>query len=294
MHVADVRCTVKQGHAINVFAVGDLHADSRLFREDRLKRWVNHIAGYGEGAVAVCVGDYLNGQTPGHKHFDPDAMRPDYLMNLESYVKHGLAHCQRLLEPLGRAGVPVVMVEGNHDRMMGAVGFTAILADRIGAQFIGAGGFIRVRSMSSATRQNKDATTGDRTTVIYAHHGNKGGGTPGPKVNAMHALMSWADADIYIAGHVHDGLTRVVPRYSCTRKFDSLEIVERDVGLYRAPSFLSRSVTGVSTYADRKEYGTNDEGLLWMEADPLRHSIQRHELPKWDDTDERPKRRRVA
>jgi len=69
-----------------------------------------------------------------------------------------------------------------------------------------------------------------RTTVIYAHHGSKGGGTPGPKVNAMHALMGWADADIYIAGHVHDALTRVVPRYTAPRRFDLPEVVERDVG----------------------------------------------------------------
>jgi predicted phosphodiesterase len=280
MHVADVRCTGKSD-PVHVFAVGDLHADSKLFREDRLKGWVAHIAEYGPGAVAVCVGDYLNGQVPGHKHFDPDAMRSEYLLNLESYVKHGLAHCERLLKPLSKAGVPVVMVEGNHDRMMGAVGFTAMLADRIGAQFIGAGGFIRVRSASKNTRTSKAATTGDRTTVIYAHHGSKGGGTPGPKVNAMHALMGWADADIYIAGHVHDALTRVVPRYTCNRKFDSLEVVERDVGLYRAPSFLSRSVTGVSTYADRKEYGTNDEGLLWFEVNPLTRQMVRHELHKW-------------
>jgi hypothetical protein len=143
---------------------------------------------------------------------------------------------------------------------------------------MGAGGFVRVRSRGKG--QNPKNTTGDRTTVIYAHHGSKGGGTPGPKVNAMHALMGWADADIYIAGHVHDALTRVVPRYTCNRKFDSLEVVERDVGLYRAPSFLSRSVTGVSTYADRKEYGTNDEGLLWLEVNPLLRTIRRHEMAR--------------
>jgi predicted phosphodiesterase len=281
MHVADVRCTGKSD-PVHVFAVGDLHADSKLFREERFKAWIAHIAEYGEGAVAVCVGDYLNGQVPGHKHFDPDAMRSDYLLNLESYVKHGLGHCERLLKPLTKAGVPVVMVEGNHDRMMGAVGFTPMLADRVGAQYIGAGGFIRVRSATQNTRAKRSITTGDRTTVIYAHHGSKGGGTPGPKVNAMHALMGWADADIYIAGHVHDALTRVVPRYTCNRKFDSLEVVERDVGLYRAPSFLSRSVTGVSTYADRKEYGTNDEGLMWLEVNPLLRTIRRHEMAKLD------------
>jgi hypothetical protein len=282
MHLVDVRCTNPKAERLHVFAIGDLHADSRLFREDRFKRWIAHIAKYGSAAVAVCVGDYLNGQTPGHKHFDPDAIRHDYLLNLDGYVKHGLSHCERLLAPLAKAGVPAVLVEGNHDRMMGAVGFTAMLADRIGAQYLGAGGFIRVRLESGATKRRREATgeAMPRTTVLYAHHGAKGGGTPGPKVNAMHALMGWADADIYIAGHVHDALTRVVPRYTAPRRFDNAEVVERDVGLYRAPSFLSRCVTGVSTYADRKEYGTNDEGLMWMERSTLHGTIQRHEMDK--------------
>lgn len=275
--------TTEGDDAFHVFAIGDLHADSKTFREGRLKRWVQHIASYKGEAIAVCVGDYLNGQTPGHKHFDPEATRSDYLTNMDSYVKHGLAHCERLLAPLTKAGVSVVMVEGNHDRMMGAVGFTPMLADRVGAHYLGAGGFVRVRSAPKKARKRVTEGTNaqDRTTVIYAHHGSKGGSTPGPKVNAMHALMAWADADLYVAGHVHDALTRVVPRYSVTRRLGSLDIATRDIGLYRAPSFLSRAVAGVSTYADRKEYGTNDEGLMWFEYNPQLRRMRRHELAKW-------------
>jgi hypothetical protein len=276
MHVADVSLTAKGDNTIHVFAVGDLHADSKTFREKRFKRWIDHIASFGKEAVAVCVGDYLNGQTPGHKHFDPEATRADYVLNLDGYVKHGLAHCERLLAPLTKAGVPTVMIEGNHDRMMGAVGFTPMLADRINAQYLGSGGFIRVRSTPKAAR--KTDKPNERTTVIYAHHGSKGGATPGPKVNAMHALMGWADADVYIAGHVHDADLRVVNRYGVTRKHDSLSVARRPVALYRAPSFLSRAVAGVSTYADRKEYGTNDDGLMWVEVDPQSHRMRRHEF----------------
>jgi len=39
-------------------------------------------------------------------------------------------------------------------------------------------------------------------------------------------------------------------------------------------------MTGVSTYADRKEYGTNDEGLMWMERNVHLGTIQRHEMDK--------------
>ena len=284
MHLADVQLTTQGDDSFHVFAVGDLHADSKTFREKRLQQWIAHITRYGGEAIAVCVGDYLNGQTPGHKHFDPEATRADYVLNLDGYVKHGLAHCERLLKPLTDAGVATILVEGNHDRMMNAVGFTAMLADRIGATFLGAGGFIRVRSCPARARSRVAKGLNvpqDRTTVIYAHHGSKGGGSPGPKVNAMHGLMGWADADIYIAGHVHDAMLRVVPRYSITRQVGSLAVATRHVGLYRAPSFLSRAVAGVDTYADRKEYGANDEGLMWLEYNPQKRRARRHELPVW-------------
>lgn len=275
MYLADVSLSPRRSDQIEVFAIGDLHADSKCFQEDRFKAWIAHIAERGPGAVAVCVGDYANGQVPGHKHFDPDATRAEYLVNMDGYVKHALAHCERLFAPLKKAKVPVVMVEGNHDRMMGAVGFTPMLADRTGAQFLGASGFIRVRSQSTSRGQRKDE---GRTTVIYAHHGSKGGSTPGPKVNAMHGLMGWVDADVYIAGHVHDADLRIVTRYGVPHKYDSLAIREYPVALYRAPSFLSRAPVGFSTYADRKEYGTADSGLMWVRIDPKEHTMQRHEF----------------
>ena len=252
--------------------MGDLHADSKAFDEERLKKWVGHISEFGGNAIAVCVGDYFNGQTPGHKHFDAGAMRDDYVLNLEGYVKHALGHCERMLKPLTKAGVNTVLIEGNHDRMISAVGFTAMLSDRIGGTYLGNAGFIRAH----CTPLYK--TTGTPISVLYAHHGKKGGVTPGPKVNAMQALIGPYDADVYIAGHVHDAMLRVVNRRGVRRKGSSTEMVSRAVGLYRAPSFLSDTPTGYSTYGERNEYGANDSGLMWLEVNPKLFTMQRHEL----------------
>lgn len=278
MHVVDVSLTeCARSGRFGIFAIGDLHADSKSFREDRLKAWVRFIAKYRGQAVALCVGDYANGQTPGHKHFDTDATRVDYLTNMDSYVKHSLAHVERLLKPLQEVGIPLLFVEGNHDRMMGWVGYTAMLADRLGGQFLGNAGFVRVSSGNGTSRPY--------CTTIYAHHGSKGGTSPGPKVNAMQGLITAWDADCYIAGHVHDADLRIIPRYGVARarsrgigNGDGQGIMRRQIALYRAPSFLDRVPEGHSTYADRKEYGTQDEGLMWLECVPRRRMFRRHEF----------------
>ena len=266
MYVVDVQLTGCARHGrFGIFAIGDLHADSKAFREERLQQWVAHIAKYRGQALALCVGDYANGQTPGHKHFDTEATRHDYLTNMDSYVKHSLGHVERLLRPLQVAGVPMVFVEGNHDRMMGWVGYTAMLADRLGGHFLGNAGFVRVRS--------GDGKNNPYCTRIYAHHGSRGGATPGPKVNAMQGLITAWDADC-----------RVIPRYGVARagSFESRQsvdgIVRRHIALYRAPSFLDRVPVGHSTYPDRKEYGTQDEGLMWLECRPSYRTFRRHEF----------------
>lgn len=274
MHATTVTLPECNNGRFACFAIGDLHSDSIAFREDRLKRYVKFITKYKGQAVAVCVGDYFNGQHPGHKHFNADATRHDYLTNLDSYVKHSLAHNARLLKPITDAGIPLVMCEGNHDLMMGYVGYTAMLADRVGGTFIGGAGFVRVRSSSNP---GKDAN--HKTTVLYVHHGSRGGTNPGPKVNAMQQLMVAWDADVFIAGHVHDADLRIVPRYGINRTTKGEDTVQRKhVALYRAPSFLDRVPPGVTTYADRKEYGTNDEGLQWLSVNPRYGLMRRHEF----------------
>ena len=273
MHVASVTLPQCDHGRFACFAIGDLHSDSIAFREDRFKAYVKHIVKYAGQAFVLCVGDYFNGQHPGHKHFNADATRPDYLLNVDSYVKHSLAHNERLLKPITEAGIPLVLVEGNHDLMMGYVGYTAMLADRVNGIFLGGGGFVRILSATTSGKPNCF------TTVLFAHHGSKGGGTPGPKVNAMQALTVPWDADIYVAGHVHDGDLRIIQRYGINRTTKGEDKIKpRPVALYRAPSFLDRVPHGVTTYADRKEYGTQDEGLMWLEVQPRHSVMRRHEF----------------
>lgn len=278
MHLVDVKLTGCNKHGrFAIFAIGDLHSDSKGFMEWKLKQYIKFICRYKGQAIALCVGDYANGQTPGHKHFDSDATRVDYLTNMDSYVKHSLAHNERLLSPLKDAGIPTVFIEGNHDRMMGWVGYTAMLADRMNGLYLGNAGFVRVSS--------GDGRNPGRITRIYAHHGSKGGTTPGPKVNAMQGLITAWEADCYVAGHVHDADLRIIPRYGVARfgsratdDGDGNGIVKRHIALYRAPSFLDRVPMGYSTYADRKEYGTADEGLMWLECVPRQRTFRRHEF----------------
>jgi predicted phosphodiesterase len=255
-----------------LYTIGDLHSERREFNEARFKKYRSAILADKDQAVVICAGDFTEGRTPGMKHWDPMTIRPEFLTNLESFLKHSLAYNERLLKPLTDAGIPVVVVSGNHDDYLEFTGYAAMLADRIGAHYLGGGGIVRIRT--GAPRQSG----GQYTTLVHATHGSGGGGRPGGKINKMQQSVEAIGADVYVAGHVHDGAIRVVHRTTASRTGE-LRMVKEPVALYRAPSFVERSVPGVTGYAVKKEMGLVDEGLQYLEINPKHQLMRRHELP---------------
>jgi DNA repair exonuclease SbcCD nuclease subunit len=116
---------------VSLYAIGDTHLDLKTSDHDRIEKYVAHIAADPQ-AVAVFVGDLLDGRVPGRKHFDADAVRLDFLERLKSYVNHGLEVAEGLFRPLIKAKVPLVCVSGNHDDYLEEIGLTAELVRRLG------------------------------------------------------------------------------------------------------------------------------------------------------------------
>lgn len=276
MNVVDLKVESSGSGTVEIFAIGDLHSDRREFNESRFKAYRDHIIARkrkGEPCICVFVGDAMEGRTPGMKHFDAACVRPEFLTNLDSYIKQSLDWNTRLMKPLVEAAVPLVVVEGNHDRFQEYAGYAAMLADRLGAHFLGGEGFIRIRSGSQ-----RNTKGGLYTTVIYATHGSGGGKRPGGKINDMQATLEWVDADVVIKGHVHDGAIRIIHRFGVPRKGNAVELVKTPQVLYRAPSFVERSILGVVNYAGRQGYPSSDDGLQWVVLNPQEHTAERKEL----------------
>lgn len=256
----------------NLYAIGDMHADRLDFNEERFKGYIKHIAS-SESPLAVFVGDALEGRIPGRKYFDADMVRPDFLGNLKSYVNYGLEVLEDYFNPLIKAKVPLVIVSGNHDEYLEEIGLSAELVRRLGgtARYLGGEGFIRVRS-------GKDSDRGRlRTTRIYATHGSGGGKKPGSKVNTMQGYYEWIDADVVLAGHVHDGDIRIIPSYGIPDK-GALQLVKRPRVMYRAPAFVERAIRGRVGYQGKKGYPANDEGLMYVRINPQEQRATRAEL----------------
>jgi hypothetical protein len=250
-----------------VFPIGDLHCDQKAFAEKRFLAYRKHILAT-RPAVAVFVGDAIEGHLPDHRHFNPDAIRRDFLARMDEYIHACLQYLQSLFLPITTAGIPLVIVEGNHDRFPAFVGFSAMLADRVRGIYLGGEGFVNIYSGRPGQRAR---------TVLYCAHGYGGGRKDGASVNAMREYMTSFKADLYIAGHVHKSHTQIIPLLGANER--GTAITKRHVALIRTPSFIERGIPGVVTYAGRKGYPTSDESIVAVRVDPTHGRMLRLDLP---------------
>lgn len=259
-----------------------MHIERKEFDLKRFLRYRDYII-EDPYSVAVAIGDFTEGRTPGMKHFDPSTMRKHFLADLDKFYQHSLIAATELLMPLVAANVPLVIVEGNHDRYAEWMGYASMLAKELSAEYIGGGGFIRVRSGAmrkpnpkGTPKQKKVSHPASYSTVIYATHGHGGGRTPGPKVNDMQRTLEWCDADVILKGHVHDADARVITKMGVTRR-GKLQMVETPVTLYRVPSFVRHSLPGLTGYQVRQGYPTGDNGLIYLAINPKIGRVVRKE-----------------
>lgn len=275
MRVVEVTRETDQVGTFTFYPIGDLHCDTVHFDEARFLRYVRAIA-TDPTAVAVFVGDAVDGRVPGRKHFEIDALRPSFRDNLRRYHNHALERCLDYLLPVVRSGCPLILFRGNHDIYLEEGDFVESVWKGLGpgAYYLADEGFARIRT--GAPRRRRSAPM-CYSTILYGQHGYGGGRRPGSKVNNLQSTYEWVEADIVVSGHVHDGDVRIVPAYTVASK-GALALSERPRVMVRAPGFVRRAVEGATNYAGRKGYPSTDQGLIAVRYVPHHRTARRVEM----------------
>lgn len=235
-----------------MYPIGDTHVEKVHFDEARFRRYISDIANDPHGIWAF-VGDAVEGRTPDMAKYDPDVIRPEF-KNSDYFflIQETLAD---LFKPLRNR--PGMVVKGNHDEYIKWGGISNFLASISGGIYLDGEGIVRV---------NCDLEGKSRSLLVYARHIIGGGQTPGGKLNAANRMSSLVEADIYLAGHIHNHAAQIAPQYSVPRR-GKLSLIARDAAVHVATSFLRPKMEGYVDYTGKKGYSPPDQGLVYLKVD---------------------------
>lgn len=239
-------------------AVGDLHVGNAGFDRDYFLKQRKDIID--RNAYTVLVGDLMDMILMSDKRHDAAMIDERYIGDLDDMVGDCLDDVIALFEPMKHLILGVV--EGNHEeafRRRAQLNVTKRIADALGVPDLKGGAYIRTVLKRGRSRNKRG---------IFATHGAGGATTYGSKMNRLIALRDVIDADIYMQGHVHDLLVKIIPRLECFKYSDRLGLSNHPMAFMCTGSYLQTYKEGASGYGERRTYKPVTMGCGYIDVYP--------------------------
>lgn len=219
MRVARVRETFAAGDTFTFWPISDTHLGAADTDEDTLRAHVDMIAA-DPMARWVFLGDCGDLISPRDKRYHPgmlpqryhDALRAEGGIWTET-VEHNVEVFEKIKDKCWAwlSGNHEGTIRKHYDRELGSE-----IAGRLGVEYLGYGGFLKVDFAYDKGAPMKDRAeqkgAAYHPLVFDLHHGWQGGRRKGAKINTLELDLGATDADIVLRGHSHD---RVMERFDC-------------------------------------------------------------------------------
>lgn len=245
---------------VTLTAVGDLHVGNAGFDEDYFLEQRKEILK--RNAHTILVGDLMDSILISDKRYESGCLDQRFAtpQKLDCLIDECYYHTLDLLKPIRH--LILGCVEGNHEetlRKRTQTDVTKRLSMELGVPYLHGGGYISmVLRRGKATRQRG----------IYAAHGSGGASTYGSKINKLLGMRDIMEADFYVCGHMHDRLTKVIPRLGCKKSINGLGLTNRPMAFMATGAYLQTYREGVSGYGERKMYKPVTMGCAFFQLYP--------------------------
>jgi predicted MPP superfamily phosphohydrolase len=170
---------------IAIYPLGDMHIGSPNCDMDRVHRIIDKIT-EDDNLFCVLLGDQLDMALAGSKS--------DVYTATQTPGK-AVIQVANLLRPLAERRKILAMMDGDHEERLARIAGispTEMIAEMLGLQ-----------DKYTPTTAVLHFVCKNHSHVVYASHGNGGGGRIGGKANQLERLSWIIDADVVMAGHTH-------------------------------------------------------------------------------------------
>jgi len=250
----------RRGDCVYLRPFFDIHAgtkdcDIELFKQD--VQWVKDTP----NAYAYLGGDMCDFINSSDKRFDVQTVAQTHLKKLDNLA---MSQCNEIIDIL----MPIkhkllFLLEGNHEDSIKRhyhFDVSAYISCRLEIPDLSDIAFVRL----TFKRSNNVSS---RSLKLFTAHGFGSAASYAGKLKRIMDLMLWADADLYICGHVHGkGFVENV-KFSITRQ-DTPRIVDYNRIAILAGTYL-RVYSKHSTYGSRKGYAPGPLGSMTLKITPF-------------------------
>jgi hypothetical protein len=263
--------------SVRVLLTSDWHVDNPHCDRDTLRRHMRQACD--EDAPIVAIGDvFCAMQGKYDRRSSKSALRPEHRDG--DYLDLLVKTTADFVSPF--AGNLAIIGLGNHETSIidrHETNLTERLAERIRSdggitRAGGYGGWIIVSLKYTQTCRHDYA--------IYYHHGFGGGGPVTRGVIDWSRYLMHADADCFVAGHVHYSNTDILMRAELTR---SRQIRQKTVHFVRCPTYKEEYGDGHSGYHIEKGRGPRPIGGYWLSLSMSRKNDDQKVVAQVTNTD---------
>lgn len=266
MILINPRINVLRGDVIGLVGLGDIHAGSPAYDEERTQQVCDWIAPR-KNVYVLGIGDYADHVVyTDAKRFNPAGMNTKNMDNL------ALAQCQYVVKLMRPFRDRILgLLEGNHEYEIARRGHINPMTYICGPVKEGGLNVPYLSYCSVVTLSINRLPKQVQNYQIYAHHGWGGGKNFAAGINNVNQMKNFVnDADLYMMGHVHKQMIAPLDGGMYVSRRDPLNMRERlQYGVLTGSfmnTFASGANTGHITYTEKQGFPPVKKGcpVIWL------------------------------
>lgn len=270
MNIADYTIECKsRSDVFYLIPIGDIHYGTKNCDIKKLEGLISWIAA-NKNVYWLGLGDMIEAINYSDKRFDPQNILPELqnsLDNLPSAQAFQLAKKFNVIKDRC-----IGLMEGNHEetvRLKYHLSVTDLMADKLNTRNLGYVCMIRLYFRRLGR---------NRPVIVYATHGFGGGRMVGSKINNLINIARDFEADIYLAGHVHEKIGCDRERLE-VNKSGKARLYARKKVFGITGCFYKTYEVGCKSYGEKQQYSPTPMGVLKIIIEPYRQTMSDFETP---------------
>ena len=263
----------------HIYFNGDWHLGAKACDEKLLKDTLQGIARDPRG-LYVGMGDFGEAIVPGDVRFDPRAIAPHYLPELEDIAGAQFKDIEKLLTPLANQGKIMGLFDGNHEDTIRLKHYRHLVLDlarTLNTNYLGYSAYIRL-AFEKISEEGKHC--GTSMFIINAAHGNQASRTKGAILNRGIQAIAYWDTDIYVRGHSHHIIHQSITKMKMTRQ-GKPKMREYTPVIGASGCYFKTYQEGCENYGEKADFPPSDLGCVRVVIKPFKDDIGELSIEKY-------------